>query len=173
MAAPTTGISGEACTNLAFVAGGALLGLAWAWLAAIVQDHWAPVLLFPILTGAMLGLGLRLLARGWPGLRRSTILAATLMGGLVLIGGQHGFAYRQYRAGYEQSRSSNPQAQLVELAFGDQKPLSFGEFLKYSARERSFGSWQVRGWQVWVSWVVDGALTLAGAVGSAWMRPRE
>lgn len=173
MSARITEIAPDRLAPLGFVASGALLALALSWLAAIVQAHWAPVLLFPIATGAVLGSGLWLLRRGWPDLKRGTVLAAALIGGLVLVCGQHYFAYRQYRVNYEQSSLRNPQAQLLALAFRDRKPMSLGEFLTLSARERDFGPWQLHGWAVWFSWGLEGLLTLAAAAGVAGFRARE
>ena len=153
--------------TLALLALAMVLGLMVAGVAVLVQTRWAPVLLFPAAAGGVLGLGLWGLTRLWPPLGRGWVWAACVAGGLALIGGQHYLAYRQYRANYEQSRMKNPQVQLVEQAFRDVKPMNFGEFLRFSARERTIGPWQLHGAAVWLSWGVDGVVTLAVAIGVA------
>src|SRR5689334_4342953 len=80
------------------IAGGGVIGLVLARLAAIIQFHWSPMLLFPALLGALHGLIVCLLqSRFWPNLPRASLLAATLSGSLVLAAGQHYFSYREYR----------------------------------------------------------------------------
>jgi hypothetical protein len=153
--------------TLALLALAILLGLVVSGMAALVQTRWAPVLLFPAAAGGVLGLGLWGLTRLGPPLGRGWVWAASVAGGLALIAGQHYLAYRQYRANYEQSRMKNPQVQLVEQAFREVKPMSFGEFLRFSARERSVGPWRLHGAAVWFSWGLDGVVTLAVAMGVA------
>jgi hypothetical protein len=151
----------ERFMSIALLTAGVFLAGVLSCLAAMTQAQWAPVLIFPALLGVIFGGALLLLKRLWPEATRAAIVAAALIGSLVLITGQHYFAYRQYRANYEQSRAKNPQLLLVE----EFKPMRLAEFLDYSARHRSYGIWQLHGSLAWASWGLDGVLVVTAAVG--------
>ncbi len=153
---------------VALFAAAVLLGVMLARIAVPIQMHWSPVLVFPLLMGAISGAAVAALIKVWPDLRRRAVLMAAALAGLTFFGGQHFFAHRQYLANYETTRLKNPPLQLLEQALADLKPMPLADFLHYSARERFYGPLQLHGAGVWMSWAFDGLLTVAAAVAAAW-----
>ncbi len=143
---------------------GALL----AWLAAIVERHRAPVLLFSLLVGVALGVTLAAMMRLCQVGHRPTILLGTLLGASVAVAGQH---YLSFRAAYREARQDARAYELAKLALGNQvlgqmpvPPSSFIEFMRWrAARGFPFCQYHVRGPAVWLIWSVDWLLVLAAA----------
>jgi hypothetical protein len=142
------------------------LGGAAAWLAVAVQEHFAPLLLFPILVGVGVGalnVGLMRLAQMG---NRPTALLGTLLAVAVAVLGQHYLSYRQQEAlrqrQIEAMQQTGPPGVVRELA---PPPLGFAEYMRrQAARGRPVAGYVLAGWAAWLSWAVDGLLVLAAAL---------
>ncbi len=161
------------------LAGGLAAGVALAWLAAQLQQSCSPWLVFPIVTGLVLGATLvrwvRLVQVG----HRPTVVAVTLLAAAVLTVGQH---YFSFRAIVRTTRQKTPELEKARLLFprisSEDSPImprSFGPFLRWqAARGRPIGRFVARGGLAWASWALDGVLLLAAAlavVGTSIRRP--
>jgi hypothetical protein len=141
-----------------------------AWAATLVERFTAPVLLFSLLVGAVLGATLVGMIRLFQIGNRPTVLWGTVVAALIAVVGQHYFSYRTaYRAAVEDGRTH----QLAQLAFRGQglqempvPPKGFFRFLCWRAA-RGFGllGYQAQGWVVWLLWAADGALVLVASLG--------
>ena len=155
----------------------AVFGAGVGWLAVWVQAFFSPLIVFPLLLGAGLGLLVVLTVRtvvmadiqfG----HRPTIVAAAVTAALTAIAAQHYLAYRTER------RLAELQAEQIKqeaaAVFGPtiaqyipQPPENVFVFLQNNARKgrdlNVFG-WVARGWQAWLSWAVDGLLLLAATL---------
>jgi hypothetical protein len=165
----------QAVPLLAALAGSAIIGLGLARGAVLVQIHWSPILLFPLILGAVCGGAVTLLLRRfWPDTGRATLASCALLAAVVLAVAQHYFSYGQYRNNYEANLERNAQVQMLKQAFGELQPMGFFEFLQFSARARQFGPWELHGGQVWCSWIVDGLLIVAAAgIAAIWLSRRQ
>ena len=156
--------------------GGLAAGVATAWFAAQLQQAWSPWLVFPLVTGLVLGVALvewvRLIHAG----HRWTIVAATLLAAAALTAGQH---YFSFRAILRATREKAPSLEKARLLFPEnslQSPLpprSFGPFLRLQAgRGRTIGRFVARGGLAWASWALDGLLSAAAALAvvGLWIR---
>jgi len=148
----------------AAVASAALL----AWLATKVGTVFAPLLLYPTVTGLALGAllvgQLRLLETA----HRASVLAGAAAAALVLVGCQHYFIYLDAQ---RVARSESAQLQLAEQAFPelaarrDVQAQSFAEFLRGSARRGiSLVGLSVGPTGVWLLWSLDAAITIAATM---------
>jgi hypothetical protein len=135
-------------------------------LAVMLQPRFSPVLVFPVLLGAALG-GIALaLGRALNFQSRRWVVSGTLLSALVLTAAQHGFAYLEYRRAFERDVQENPQAQLLKHAGGHVGPAGFPQFIASEARDgRKIGDYRLTGWAVWLSWNVDGLLSVVAAGG--------
>lgn len=140
-----------------------------AWLATLVEPFSAPVVLFSLLVGAVLGAILVGTIRLFQIANRPTVLWGTVVAALIAVVGQHYFSYRTaYRAAREDGRTY----QLAQLAFRGQgleempvPPEGFFRFLRWRAA-RGFGllGFKAEDWVVWLLWAADGAIVLAAAL---------
>lgn len=150
-----------------------LAGLCFAaamlgYLASQVAHVRAPWLLFPLLVGVALGA----LAGGLAYLvhcgHRRTVLVATLMAGLVVVGTMH---FVEYQAYLNAPRSA--QFEMMVNAFPDiaqhhagARPSGFLDFLNRMAlagRAMPLG-WTAQGPWAWASWALDALFVVAGAM---------
>jgi len=144
-------------------------GGAVAWAAVLVERFRAPVLLFSLLVGVVLGTTLVGAIRLFQVGNRPTILLGTVLAALVSVVGQH---YLSHRTACRQARDHANTFQLAKSAFGDQllaetpvPPASFIEFLPWrAARGFQFLGHHVRGAIVWLIWLVDGLLVLSATL---------
>ena len=149
---------------------------AWCWVSVLIAGLFAPVLVFPLLTGLVLGAGcavaMRLAGLG----SRRWLLAGTLALSLALAAGQHYIWYRiteaQIEQGYSSKLSGNKLSGL-SAAIPDLHP-SFDAFLQATAaRGRAWFGLRLHGGWVWASWALDAALESAAAVGLIWLVSRQ
>ena len=148
-----------------------LLGLSLAWLAETAQHYYAPLIIFPLLVGAALGVLTILAVRLGRIGNRPTIVLATLLASLISIGGQHYLSYRAECRLVAQQRRLRLEAQQEQPALGaiamPEAPGSVFAYMQKRAaegRELNIGGYVARGWQAWASWGVDGLLVLLAAM---------
>ena len=154
-------------------------GAVVAWAATLVEQFTAPLVLFSILVGVVLGGTLVGMIRVLQIGNRSTVLSGTVVAALIAVVGQHYISYRTaYRSAVEDRRAYQS-AQMAfrgsELARTPVPPEGFFRFLRWRAA-RGFGllGFKAEDWTVWLLWAGDGALVLAaalGVVGPALRRP--
>lgn len=152
---------------------GVCVGVAVAWLAAMLQyhGHFAPWLLFPVLCGCLLGAIWSSLLRSFQMDNRTTGVAGVVVACLVATLGQHYFSYRTARSCAEKQWE---QYRLASRAFSDKVrglplappdgPIAFLHQQAARGRDIGTGDWTARGWLAWLSWGVDGLLLLGAAV---------
>jgi hypothetical protein len=158
----------------------AMDGAAVAWLASLAEQHWAPLVVFPLLVGCVLGMTLAGLMRLVQVGHRPTLLAGTLVAVTVAVAGQHYAAYRE-AVGVDEKDAAT--FRLAQQAFGDQvagrlpaPPMGVLDFLsREAARGRPmWGDRVARGAAAWLTWALDGLLLAASALGAvvaAWRQP--
>ncbi len=97
-----------------------------------VQPHFAPVVIYPVLVGAVLGAafgGLAVLA----GVNRSRgILIAVVLLAVAASLLEHAFFYRDYRASFEQARERGEER--IGFPLPEVEPETFGEYLRCACR---------------------------------------
>jgi len=144
-------------TSLAvWLASALAVGVLMGGCAAMAETLFAPLLLFPLLVGAVLGGLLFGLMRLEQVAHRWTVIAGVLLAAATVSVTQHYVSYLQAR------RMQPPQARMAGIDF-----LPTSSFANYLAREaavgrRLFGDFQLHGVGVWLSWGLD-ALLIAGA----------
>jgi len=148
-----------------------ILGLLSAWLAEIAQRHYAPLILFPLLVGAALGIVMILVMRIGRVGHRPTIVLATLLASLTSIAGQHYLSFRAECRLIEEDRRLRLEAQREQPALGTltlpEAPGSVFAYLQQRAdqgRALHVGGYVARGWQAWASWGIDGLLVVLAAI---------
>lgn len=149
--------------------------VAVAWIAASLERHLAPFLVFPLAVGIAVGAGAIALAR-WCGIERPrTLLTSIALAACVAVVAQHYFAYLHAEKALRDNvaRRSEALAKFPGLAaqMTEQPPASFFEFLDSAAAAgRPLpGGIVATGPYAWLSWLFDGALVLGGALGVAWI----
>ncbi|NQT39060.1 MAG: hypothetical protein HQ581_16295 [Planctomycetes bacterium] len=147
-------------------------GAAVAWLAVSVQHFAAPLVLFPILLGFVLGAtGVGLLRVCRTG-SRAAALAGVIIAAIVAVAGQHYLCYREVRAAAAERDTSLRESigfrGLAELIQGDlrQAPDGLLDYMRQQADEGRplWGTYTATGIAAWASWIVDGLLLLTGAL---------
>jgi len=159
---------------LLWLPGCVVFGGAVGWVAAMVAQRTAPLVVFPLLVGSLLGVSLvgsmRLLGVG----HRCVALAAAILAPGAAVWAQHYTAYHAARhaAQCDLEMFQRAEGLLGNLVQGHAPvgPEGLFDFLGREARRgRTLstvaGDWIVRGWQAWASWAVDGLLVLLPAVG--------
>jgi hypothetical protein len=165
--------------TVAWLGGCIVWGAGLAWFSLRIQEHFAPLVLFPLLIGAALGAGLVWWSRaiGWS--HRPLLIAGVALAVLSLVVGQHVLSYLQYRRSFEQARLNKPQLALFESMQGQSEMKTFTEFLSLLAQQgrafdtRELGSYRLFGWQVWLSWLMDAVVMAAGASVAFWLVRRS
>ena len=148
-----------------------MVGLLVGWAAITVQTDlgFAPLLLFPILTGLVLGAAGVGLMRVCQVGNRPTILLGIVLAAAVAVAVEH---YVGYRAARQDIQDNARKFQTAKAAFADQlkdripaPPDGLIDFLdQQAARGRPLlGEYVARGVAAWLSWVVDGLLILVSA----------
>ncbi|MEN6450910.1 MAG: hypothetical protein ABFC96_10495 [Thermoguttaceae bacterium] len=146
------------------------VGLIWARVGQVVQPHFAPLILFPILLGVLTGVTLigvvRLTRMG----HRPTILVSAVLAAAVAAAGQHycGYVSRYYwQAPPVIASGTGDDLKALSQQLLRQTAPSFGQYLRAQAdkggRPLPWG-YVAKGWIVWLSWAVDALLLVAGAV---------
>ncbi len=161
---------------LVWLAGCFGLGALTAWAASGAENYFAPLVIFPLLTGVLLGAmvvgAMRVAQVG----NRPTIVSGALLAATVAVVGQHYFQYLETYA--EESRPLEA-FRLAAEKYPDEvigqpprPPGSLAEFMTRQAeRGRKMGLFDytgsvytARGAMAWVSWTVDGLLVLAAGM---------
>lgn len=139
-------------------------------LADIVQNdlHWAPLFLFPVVVGVILGGALVCIARVTQTGHRPTLFAAAFVAAALAVVGQHFFAFWNHSvdpaAG---SGRAKLRAAFPEIAERLAAPAEdwFGFMHDAAQRGRALpGGWRARGGWAWATWAMDGALLILGAM---------
>ena len=147
-----------------------LLSAAVAWLAVVVAKHFAPLMIFPILVGLVLGVTLVGLARLMQAGNRPTVVLGTIVACLVAVVGQHYACYRVDRdLDLEQAESFHQAEQKhpgLVLGTAPQPARDVFDYLRRQADEGRplLGSYVARGPAAWTSWTADGLLLTAAAL---------
>ena len=143
-----------------------LSGLAIGWIATQVGMRFAPLVIFPLIVGIVLGVCLvgmmRLLQTG----HRATFFSAALLSASIAVGSQHYYSYLDANRRMEQSQlTRKAQAAFAEMML-DRLPDGPLDYLRRQAalgRPMPFG-WVARGPMAWLSWLVDGLLVIAATM---------
>ena len=146
--------------------GGVAIGLAAGWIATVVAVRFAPLVVFPLAVGAVLGVVLIGAAQLLQNDRRQTILAAATMAALVAVGAQHYFSYLEANREMEESQTIKDAKAAFADIMADRRPTGFFDYLRQQAaigRRMPLG-YVARGPMAWLSWAVDGLLVVAGTM---------
>jgi hypothetical protein len=152
--------------SLIWIPGCLLLGLFTARAAVDIQSYFAPLLLFPLLLGVLLGALLVLFMRMAQVGHRPTIVVGSLLAAGVAVVGIHYLAYREAiaedSARLEQLRSVLPETETHRFPL----PESFIEYLtKKAAQGRSvFQTHSLHGGYVWLLWLVEAGLLMTATL---------
>ena len=147
-----------------------ILGSLTARAAVDAQFYFAPLVIFPLLVGVVLGgLLIGLMRIGQVGHRPSIILGA-ILAVLVALVGQH---YLCYITARETELKQTPLMDKARRAFPEiiaqhlhTPPESFLEYMQDQANRGRplLLDYRARGWIAWLSWVIDGLLVLSGTM---------
>ncbi len=148
----------------------AVAGVAIGWVAVVAERYYAPLVLFPILTGVVLGGVLVLLMRLSRVGHRPTLAAGTLLAIVLAVAGEHYIAFRQAQPRLEREEEKMAIAREIEQAHkeaGEDEPelipLPPADFVGYTSWRANHqglplgGTW-LRGSVVWLLWAVDAVL---------------
>ncbi len=142
-----------------------MFGLIWAWAAEGAQWYFAPIVLFPILLGVVVGATVVGLVRFTQVGHRPTILLAAVLAASVAGIGPHYFSYLTAydRAGSSMAADTAAQADVAALV-RQMKP-SFAQYLDAQAQRGRplVQGYVAKGWVAWLSWAVDALLVVAAA----------
>jgi len=153
-----------------WLAASTLAGAAVGWLAAWAGEYRAPLVVFPLVVGALLGMTLAGLMRLVEVGHRPTLLAGALLAAAVAVTGQHVAAYRKAAVAAERDART---LRLAREAFGDRvagrmpsPPQGVFDFLREeAARGRPlWGRFAAAGAAAWLSWAADALLLAAAAL---------
>lgn len=143
-----------------------MFGLIWAWAAEGAQWYFAPLILFPVLLGVVVGVTVVGLVRFTQVGHRPTILLAAVLTASVAGIGPHYFSYLAAydRAGSAMGADASSSADVAALV-RQMKP-SFPHYLDAQARRGRplLHGYVAKGWLAWLSWAVDALLVVAAAV---------
>jgi hypothetical protein len=150
---------------------GIALGLLVGGAAAVVETYFAPLVLFPLLTGAILGAALIGLMRWSDVAHRPSLITTVVLSGLACVFMQHYVAYLTF---WREQVQQAPERELARQAFPENAPQIAGrqppqDFVDYMQREAQQGrvltrQLTARGTWAWVSWGIDAVLLLAAAM---------
>lgn len=144
------------------LAGGAALAAGLAWIAVAVQAYFAPLGVFPLIVGSLLGLGIGGLLRVLQAGHRGTAWLAAALAVAVLVAGEHYISYRfEVQRQAELVRKAQREHPALFRAMGDVGPRSFLGYLQDEARggRPLAGKVVARGGWAWATWALDALLT--------------
>jgi len=146
-------MSSQSSTFLLWLAPSFVSAMFAARLSVWLQPHFSPIVLFPLLTGAALGLVLC----AWLYLvrlsHRRLAVVGTVLVAMTAALAEHGFFYFDYRGAFEATRSRNEPK--IAIVAGDLQPVSFIEYMRaHATRARDL-----------VLWVGNSLLTVIAATG--------
>ena len=143
-----------------------VLGVIWARIAEVAEFYYAPILLFPILLGILIGLSIVGLVRFAQIGHRPTIVLAAIVAATVAGVGQHYLGYlNAYRGPKPSVGTSTATDQNLSTLVRRMTP-HFGQYMQAQARRgRPIVADRVaRGPIVWLTWTIDLLLVAATAV---------
>jgi len=146
--------------------GGLIIGLLWAWWAEVAQNFVAPMILFPMLIGIGVGITLVGLARIAQIGHRPTIVFSVVLAACMASVAQHYFIYLDVYYWHRppvvtgQSTVQNLSA-AIDLIIP-----SFCDYIKAQVNRGRplFFEYRAQGGMVWLTWAIDGLLTIIAAV---------
>ena len=147
--------------------GSLIIGLAAGWIATVVAVRFAPLVVFPLAVGAVLGVVLIGVSRLLQSDHGKTILTAAVAAALVAVAAQHYFSYLDAKRKMEESKTIKDAKQAFAEIVRDRLPAGPCDYLRTQAavgRRMPFG-YVARGPMAWLSWCVDGLLVVAGTMG--------
>ncbi len=137
--------------------------------AVDAQFYFAPLVIFPILAGVMLGgLLTGLMRAGQIGHRPTIILGAILAVAIAVIG-SHYFCYLSAgESELRQPQLADKARQVLPELLAQRLQTPPASFLEYMRQQADRGrplllGYIARGWMAWLSWIIDGLLVLAGS----------
>ncbi len=149
--------------------GGPLLGAITAWGAHVAAGYFAPLVVFPLLVGTLLGAMFAGLLRLVEMAHRPLAWLGLLLAVAVAIAGQHYLAYRaayaaalEDAAKFDKARAVAPEDLRGRLPRVPDSPL---DFLQTEARRGRpiWNRYLAQDAWAWTSWAVDGLLLLGAA----------
>lgn len=156
--------------GLMFLGSMAAVAVVVGLLAAWLQQYFAPVLLFPLLIGLLLGVVLADRMSAWQIGHRPLALLTAVLAALLSVLVIH---YASYRFELAAAADRPPEHDLIVQAFPDLEasghgtPKSFFDYLWLQSRAgRPLASWRARGAWLWAWWTLDALLIAAVGV---WM----
>jgi hypothetical protein len=144
-----------------------LLGAATARAAVWAEHVRAPLLIFPLVTGVVLGFALvgvmRLANIG----HRPTLIVGAALAAMLAAAGQHYFHYRDFTAARAASLEESGGAGFLEQ-LKEVTPSAAPNFPEYMRLQAHLGrpistKYSLRDAAAWASWAADGLLLLAAA----------
>jgi hypothetical protein len=142
-------------------AGGAVLARLAVW---IQGAGFAPLILFPILAGCVIGAAIFLLARQIKACSLPASICASIIAAASFVIFEHLFFYLDYRSGFSAAMGRNPSAAIFA---GEVNPIGFFEFLQLGATKETG---PLSGW---LRWIIDAALTILAAAACVWFTHRQ
>jgi hypothetical protein len=149
------------------------LALGAGWLTVFVEPYFAPLVVFPLLVGSILGMGLV----GWMRIcgmahRKSAALGVFVTVAAFVVAA-HYFAYsrvqHRFDEQFEQFRRTRIDLGGLTEIQESTRPKSMVSFMRQAAEKgRPLAGRTVRGAGVWLWWGLDAGLTLAGAFVPVW-----
>ncbi|HEV3024196.1 MAG TPA: hypothetical protein VGX76_17085 [Pirellulales bacterium] len=144
-------------------------GAAIGCLAVLVQPHFAPLVLFPLLLGLSLAASLIVGLRVFSVAHAPTAWTGTFLASALVVGGQHYWSYRAARnvwagqqAEFEKARQAFPEIANRVLS---PPPADVGEYLRTeTSRGRELLGYRVRGAALWGWWGLEAALVSFAAL---------
>jgi hypothetical protein len=141
----------------------------WGGLTVLIQAHFSPVVLFPLLVGAVLGILCAASLRLCRTAHRPTALAGAILAACLLVVTQHYVSYRLARSAASEQKNMS----LAQAAFPD-LDLNFSRYLtREAAKGRPIAGFTAQGTQAWISWGVDGLLVIAATLAVVWLALRQ
>lgn len=144
-----------------------ILGIVIARLSLDVQTVFAPMLLFPVLAGMVVGAGCWAAMKLLTFQNRASLLAGTVLAVVALTVGQHYFSFRwaQARAMDQEAQNARLALQKMGATLGPSPPADVLDFLmKEAERGRVLGGYRLTGVWVWLSWGLEAGLSLLAAL---------
>jgi hypothetical protein len=140
-----------------------VLGLLMAWAAVVARGYAAPLVLFPLIVGSVLGGSIVLVMRVVHVGHRPTVWLGALAAGLLTVTGEHYFTFQ--KAQRLLAHDPDKLAKLHLVAPERIPPANFPEFMAWSAeRGLPLGGYTARGGGAWLVWSIDGLLVLLPTV---------
>ena len=158
----------------AWLAIAALAVAAIAGGAVAVQGRFAPLLLWPILLGAALGVVAAQSAAACRVRRGAATVVVAGLAGALLVPAMQVIGWLQFRASYDRQVSGDPRLALVRSLSDELSPPDLATFLKRQAeRGRNWIGGRQTGAVVWWSWGLDAVLAAVASAAAAGFVSRQ